>query len=92
MSIAETLWVGTRIAFACTRRRAPGQAFDAARQAGRHRMIDCIAERVRRRSAWVAVDQRLVVHCRMQCGEQGLLDADLAVQAVEHRNHGVGGA
>ena len=40
----------------------------------------------------VAVDQGLVVHGRVQRGEQGLLDADLAVQQVEHRYDGVGGA
>ena len=69
------------------------QAFDAAREPGRHR-DDRLHRRARAAQVGVvvAVDQGLVVHRRVQRGEQRLLDADRAVQAVEHRDHGVGGA
>jgi len=40
----------------------------------------------------VAVDERLVVHHRMQHGEEDVTDAERALQLGEHRHHRVGGA
>jgi hypothetical protein len=88
-SMAETFRVGTRIALAWTRPVSCGSR----RSTPRARpvdtgMIDCIAERVRRRSVVVVtVDQRLVVHYRVQRGQQRLLDADLAVEQGEQRHY-----
>ena len=74
MSIAETLWWARRIAFAWTRPECRQQALDAACQAGGHQ-DDRLHRRARAAQVgvMVAVDQRLVVHCRVQRGEQGLL-------------------
>jgi hypothetical protein len=69
------------------------QALDAAGQAGRYR-----DDRLHGGAGAaqvvvvIAVDQRLVVHHRMQRGEQHLFDADFAVEQIEHRDDGVGRA
>jgi hypothetical protein len=69
------------------------QAFDAAGQTGRHRN-DRLHGRTRAAQVVVviAVDQRLVVHHRVQRGEQGLLDADFAIEQIQQRHDGIGRA
>ena len=69
------------------------QAFDAAGQPRRHR-----DDRLHRRAGAaqvgvvVAISQRLVVHDRVQRGQQHVVDANLAREQFEHRHDGVGRA
>jgi hypothetical protein len=55
-------------------------------------IIDCIADRVRCRSAVIAVDERLIVHHRMQRRQQRVLNPVGFVQQRQHRHDGIGGA
>ena len=92
-STSDTLMVGTRMAKPSSLPLSSGSTSPTAAAApvlvG---IIECVAERARRRSLVVDVGQHLVVGIGMHGGHQAADDADRIVQHLGQRRQAVGGA